>query len=94
MGKYTDDSMAINEGFSRIKTVWGTGVSWLDGEVITEQGMVSIYAQGDDNCFAHTRLDFVFEGRLHMRNYPNKRYTKRGIAMLAKRFAHEITEGL
>lgn len=87
--KVFDDSMAIGRGFGRVEN--RNGNAWTDGEVVTKHGIVSVYAQGDAESHYHTRLDFAWKGRLYMRNFPNKRYSKRGLVTLAVKFAAEIT---
>lgn len=85
--KINNDSMSVGTGFSRIEDRgW-----WLDGEVATDYGFVTVYAQGDSNNFAYSRLDFIANGRLYMRTF-DKRYTARGLAMKARQFAREIVE--
>lgn len=85
-----DDSMSIGKrGFSRIEV---RKEGWTDGEIATPWGFVSVYAQGGENHFYHTRLDFICKGRLYMRNFSGKRYTPRGITTKAMRFAKEIAE--
>jgi hypothetical protein len=83
-----DDSMSFDKhGFSRIEV---RKEGWTDGEVATPWGFVSVYAQGDDNHYYHTRLDFIHNGRLYMRNFSGKRYTPRVIKTKAMRFAKEM----
>lgn len=85
--KQTDDSMKLGKrGYGRINTKNG----YTDGEVLTPVGIVSVYAQGDDQNVPHTRLDFVFDGRLYMRNFIGKRYSPRGLVTKALEFADEI----
>ena len=70
-----DYSMKVpKQGFSRTEERDG----WTDGEIVTPWGIVSVYAQGDDEYTHHTRLDFVHGGRLHIRNFSGKRYTDSG----------------
>lgn len=88
--KRFDDSIAVSAPFSRIRrrdTRDGVG-SWWDGEVVTPQGIVSVYS--DER---YTRLDFVYGGRLYMRNDRGGKRTERGLAILAGRFAREIAGG-
>lgn len=85
--EFFDDSMKVQkDGFSRTED----RENWTDGEVVTPWGIVSVYAQGDENTTKHTRLDFVWGGRLHMRNFSGKRYSKRGIKTKAMQFAKDI----
>ena len=85
--KIFDDSMKVQkDGFSRTEDRGG----WTDGEIVTPWGIVSVYAQGDAENANHTRLDFVHAGRLHMRNFHGKRYSRRGIKTKAMQFAKEI----
>jgi hypothetical protein len=84
-------SLSVGSGFGRteLRQMQHRYADWLDGEVITYHGIVSIYAQGDDEFRPSTQLTFVWKGRMHVKSY-NKRYTQRGIVTLAKRFANEI----
>ena len=87
--KYQDDITSVGRGFSRIQDNDSKYGNYITGEVITPECIVSIYSQGDKDSFAHTRLDIVKNGRLIMRSI-NKRYSKRGLVTLAKKFAKEI----
>ena len=85
--KQHDDSMQLGKrGYGRIDTTKG----YADGEVLTPFGIVSVYAQGDQQNAPHTRLHFVWYGRLHMRSFSGKRYSPRGIVTKAMEFAREI----
>lgn len=88
--KITDDSMKLP--YRGINWISRHPAGWTDGEVLTPFGIVAVYAQGDKakgESF-HTRLDFVFDGRLYMRNFENKRYSSRGLVTKAYEFAAEI----
>lgn len=86
--KHNDDSMSLaRRGYGRIN-VHKDG--WTDGEVVTPFGIVSVYAQGDDENRPHTRLDFAWDGRLYMRNFDGRRYSPRGLVTKAMQFASEI----
>lgn len=84
-----DDKMAIKKPYGRIKT---SPDGWLDGEVVTPQGIVTVYAQGDEVADHYTRLDFVFDQTHYMRTF-DKRYTSRGIITKATQFVNEILTG-
>lgn len=81
----TNDHVSIGKGFGRIRH---NQFGWLDGEVVTPHGIVSVYAQGDNENFSMTRLDFAHRGFLYMRTF-DKRYTSRGIVTKAKQFAKD-----
>lgn len=85
--KIFDDKMTVSRGFSRIHKHENS--SYLTGEVATPQGFTSVYTQGDNVHFPHTRIDFVHKGVLYMRNI-EKRYSAQYLVTLAKRFAKEI----
>lgn len=86
--KQFDDSMSLEKrGYGRIEV---RKEGWTDGEVLTPFGIVTVYAQGDAENVPHTRLDFVWNGRLYMRNFGDKRYSPRGIVTKAMKFAAEI----
>lgn len=85
--EYYDHEMRVEpRGFNRSKEL---KEGWTEGDVVTPFGIVSVYAQGDDIHSHITRLDFVFNGRLHLRTY-RKRYTVRGIKTKAYEFAKEV----
>lgn len=88
--KIFDDKISVGKtGLNRTEN---RNEGWVDGEVATPFGFVCCYAQGDDNHFYHTRLDFIHKGVMYMRNFSGKRYTKRGLKTKAMQFAREIVE--
>jgi hypothetical protein len=56
------------------------------GAVATPHGYVEVFSQKD-----WTALNFAHQGRMHRRSI-RREYTKRGLAILAGRFAKEIVE--
>lgn len=86
--KIFDDSIAVGKrGFNRATENDG---GWTDGEVGTPWGFVSVYAQGNSRGDNFSRLDFIWSGRLYMRNFPGTRFSKRGLKTKALQFAQEI----
>lgn len=86
MKKESDFSFSIDSGFSN----WELGTGNYDSGIInTYHGIVSVYAQGDEECSHSTSLRFVHNGRCFVRSW-KKRFSRRGIAMLAKKFSKEI----
>jgi len=83
-----DVSMSIGSGFGRISR---QREGWLDGEVVTPHGIVSVFAQGDSTHDHYSRLDFAYAGRLYIRSF-NKRYSPRGLVTKAKQFSREVIE--
>lgn len=83
--KIYDDEFSVSGSFSGLEQMRG----WTDGEVITEHGIVSAYAQGGDEHAPLTRLNFAYKGRHYIRTFDGKRYSYRGIALKAKQFAAE-----
>lgn len=65
---------------------------WLDGKIATPWGFVCVYAQGDDKYYHFTRLDFIYDGKMYVRSFSGKRYTKSGAKTKAMRFAKEIVD--
>ena len=63
---------------------------WDHGEVVTPCGIVSVYAQGDDENFYMTRLDFAHNNVQYSRSFHGKRYSHRGIVTKANQFAKHI----
>lgn len=86
--KQFDDSISLQKrGYGRVEV---RKEGWMDGDVLTPYGIVTVYAQGDAENVPHTKLDFVWRGRLHIRNFNGKRYSARGIVTKAMEFATEI----
>ena len=79
-----NDSFSLKKPFGRIKEHLK---GWTYGEVVTPNGIVSVYAQA--NNFYLTRLDFVFKNRLYIRSF-KRRYSHRGIITKANLFTKEI----
>jgi hypothetical protein len=82
--KTTDDTYSIGKGFGRIQV---RKEGWTDGVVVTEHGLVEVYAQGDAKEVHLTSLRFASAGQFHTRNFHGKRYSPRGLVTVAKRFA-------
>lgn len=85
-----EESQALDGSFGRIERRYldDRTHSWLDGEVVTAYGIVSVSSQDGDD--PHTRYDFAFRGRLHMRTEQRGR-TERGLAIEATKFARRIS---
>ena len=89
--KTFDDCVSVSRGFSRWNILSARN-GYEEGEIGTPNGFVSVYIQGDEEHFHLTRLGFIWEGKMHMRNF-YKRYTRRGAVTKAKQFAEEIVNG-
>jgi hypothetical protein len=88
MNKIFDDKISISRPFSRIQQRKSSSGDWLDGEVVTPNGIVSIQAE---DKFA--RLDFSYKSKLYMRNYYTKKcYSPQYLVTLADRFSKEINK--
>lgn len=87
MQKYRDDeSKVYGKGFTR----WGSEQNgYQTGTRITTHGIVDIYTQYGDGWDKYTRIDFVWKGRMYMRNF-DEPLSKKKIAQLSNEFAHEI----
>lgn len=86
--KYYQESMKLHRNINRIMQQRSPHGDWLDGEIVTIHGIVSIQAQtGGSGAF--TRFDFVHDGKLHIKTI-QRYYSERGISMLAKKFAESI----
>ena len=85
--KVNDNRHSIGEGYSNIHH--NKEYDYLDGIVYTKHGIVSVYSQGDDRFTHSTFLCFAVNGRCYTRRI-NRRYSKRYLVTLAKRFADEI----
>jgi hypothetical protein len=90
--KIIDDKFSVGRGFSRIEIIKNASGDYDLGVVFTPHGIVSVYAQGDENYTHLTRIDIVREGTTYVRNFNGKRYSKRGISKVAKAFAKEVFE--
>lgn len=90
--KTFDDKINLPRSFSRIKIEKGNSSDWTDGEVVTPDGIVTVYAQGDNDSFYCSRLDFSHKGRLYIRHFNNIRYSPQFLVTAANRFAKEIVK--
>ena len=92
MMEYYDDCLTVRGGVGRIRVErFSGGSTYLDGTVLTDHGIVEVLAQGDEDNFCLTRLDFVKDGKLYIRSW-KKRYARQYICTLAKRFAAEKSQ--
>ena len=64
---------------------------YLQGDVVTPYGIVVAYSQGGADEYHSTNLQMVQGGRLYSVSF-NRKYTQRGIATLANRFARNIAQ--
>lgn len=79
--KQHDDSFAIPRQFGgQLRARDG----YIDGPVVTLLGIVIAYTQEN-----YTRLDFVWNNRLHVRTI-DRRFSKRGLVTKAAQFAKEV----
>lgn len=96
--KVTNNCLKVDKsGYNRSeerkhKGLEGQDYTWLDGEIATPWGFVCVYAQGDDKRYHFTRLDFIYDGKMYVRSFRGKRYTKSGAKTKAMRFAKEIVD--
>ncbi|GMV06740.1 MAG: hypothetical protein AMXMBFR53_30150 [Gemmatimonadota bacterium] len=86
MSKTRDDSWAIGAGYSRIHRHRSESGDWWSGTVVTPHGFVEVYSQEGASNYRLVR-----NGREHMRS-ENRQRTKRGLAIMARRFMREICE--
>lgn len=84
--KYEEYYYSVRPHVSRIRRNRGQNQSlfWTSGTVLTEHGIVEVYAQE-----GHTSLLFVQQGRCHVRQW-RKEFQPRAIVTLAKRFAKDM----
>ncbi|MFZ5698760.1 MAG: hypothetical protein ACOY9J_08630 [Pseudomonadota bacterium] len=87
--KVYDDTLAVSRAYSRISV---RNEGWTEGTVLTPHGIVIVYAHGDESHSHHSRLDFIWCGRLYMRNFSGKRYSPRGLARKAREFAETVAK--
>ncbi len=87
-----NESYKMQNTFSSISTnkEW----NYEDGIVFTPHGIVHVYSQGDEEKKhrPHTYIRFVYQGRMHIRTL-NKKYTRRGLAIMAGKFIREVSNG-
>jgi hypothetical protein len=76
----------IKRSYSRISL--NREYDYLHGIVATPICMVDVYSQGSKNSKPHTRIDFVLYGT-HYSKTIKKRYTERGLSILANRLVRE-----
>lgn len=89
--KIFNDEWAVGRGCSNITRHTVGGRHYDDGVVATPHGFVDVYAQGDNECYHMTSLRFIHKQMVYSRHI-HKRMTRRGMAMVAKRFAKEIAK--
>lgn len=63
---------------------------WTEGTVVTQHGIVEVYAQGGDKYCHFSSVSIIKDGALFTRKIIGKRYTQRGLVTLANRFAGEV----
>lgn len=82
-----DDSSSVGSGLSQ----WSftTMDCYTEGSIGTKHGYVQAYAEDSDHLKVST-LRFIWKGRLHIRAFTGKAYTRRGLVMKAKQFANEV----
>ena len=61
----------------------------FNGTVYTPHGIVKVYSQGIKGLIPSTFMEFVFDGKNHVRHF-NRYYKSRYLVTLAKAFAKEI----
>jgi hypothetical protein len=88
---YFDDTSKVSgHGFTR----WNPFIDNYDsGLKITPHGIVDITCEKPGPEFKYseyTRLDFVYKGRLYMRNFRGQSFNRKKLAQLANEFAREI----
>jgi len=85
-----DDSKKISKSFSHVRI---DPKGWTKGNIFTPSGIVSTYAQGDNDSFHMTKLEFVHKNRMHIRTFMGKRYSPRAIVTKANQFVSDVLEG-
>ena len=91
MGKRVKQSTSRNSvgrGFSSINDRG----RWKEGVVVTTNGVVWVYTQGDANNFHHTSLRFSCDGIYFVREI-SRRLSDRAMVTAAKGFAWECIHG-
>lgn len=89
--KHIDDSFSISRPMCRlVPHRLRSGEVYLDGDVVLPQGTVGVLIQGDSDPM--TNLDFAWKGRLYIRTFPGKAYSRRGVVRKAREFVEEITQ--
>jgi hypothetical protein len=79
---------SVGRGYSN----WFKRNEYIEGDVQTKHGTVSVYIQGCEKHSNITTLRFNNLGRMNVRTH-RRRFSTRGAATLAKRFAEEIVGG-
>lgn len=65
---------------------------YLDGFVTTPHGFVKVYTQGSHEETKHSAYHFIHGGKSH-HLWENVRRTKRGLSLVANRFARAVVAG-
>jgi hypothetical protein len=80
-----DHRMALSGTFSRLHNRDG----WIDGVVVTHNHIVTVYYEAELQPVA--RFDLVRNGVLHVRYIKGRKFTRRGLSIMAAKFARELT---
>ncbi len=84
-----EESYALGGSRNRIRRInVGEGRFYLDGDVVTPWGIVSVTTQS----IPYARYDFAIGGRHYMRTEYRAR-TERGLTIEATKFARRIASG-
>lgn len=89
-----DDEMRIRNATGRImRHRLNATESYLDGDVLTPWGIVTVYSENEElgGNMNLARFDFVFDGILYIRTF-KRSFTERGLTLMARKFAKEIAE--
>lgn len=87
--KIRNENYKICKVFSSVST--NNEWNFEDGIIFTPQGIVHVYSQGDKekNHKQSTFLRMIYKGRMYLQRR-KKRYSKRGLAIIAGKFAREV----
>lgn len=80
--KQFDDSVSLSETVGRLITM----DVYIRGPVLTPRGIVLVHMMTKNPV---ARFEFVWQGRLYMRNI-HRGYTAKGLARKARQFADEV----
>lgn len=91
--KTSDWSWQVSRTVSRISArPTSNGESYIAGLVLTHHGYVDADCWEDRKGIVMTSLSMMIDGREYRRSITGKMYTKRGLAIMAGKFAREMAE--
>jgi hypothetical protein len=90
--KIRDDRLTLHRATSRIRKLGDVGREWYGGSVLTTYGIVDVQYEAPEGRIPYFRVDFVWDGVLHMRTITGRTFTVLAMTRAASGFARAIAE--